>query len=311
MTSRTAMVRIAVGMIAILGVAIPTFGSSEALMADLREDEEATSSKLDLDALDRVRTRPTLEATIGVWFPRLEGLVTLGSGGTALDAGDDLSLDDSSAIFNGEFEFEAGRWQILFGGYLIKAEDEGVLRQDSVVEGSTLAAGTTVGSRVEVWSINAEASWLVYTPFRERRTPWSNPDPGVVPDPVIDLSLQAVAGLRVINLEQRYDFEGDENYVSNRAWFCPYVGVGAQIDWSTRRSMDFLDRVVFDATAGWGPALSGGDSTFVVRADFTIYPIRNLGISLGYRLNDFTLSRDGDGFDGGLQGLFAGVEYVW
>ena len=271
---------------------------------------ESTTS-LDVDALDRLRSRPRLGVTLGLWFPRLEGLVTLGEGGTELDAGADLSVDDSTAIFNGELEFESGRWQVLFGGYVIDAGGNGTLQQASVVDGGLIPGGTAVASQVDVWSINAEASWALLTPFRERLTPWSAPEPGFEFDPVLDLSLQGVAGLRVINLEQRYAFDGFGTVSSNRAWFSPYLGVGLEVDWSTRRSLGFLDRLVFDITAGWGPAISGGDSTFTVRADLTIFVVPNLGVTLGYRLNDWVLSRDDDEFNGGLQGLYAGVGYAW
>ena len=128
---------------------------------------------------------------------------------------------------------------------------------------------------------------------------------------MIDLALQGVAGVRVINLEQRYDFAGYGTVSSNRAWVSPYLGVGLEIDWSTRQSLGFMDRIVFDVTSGWGPALSGGDNTFTVRADATFYPVPNLGITLGYRLNDFDLARDDDAFNGGLQGLYAGIGYAW
>ena len=274
-------------------------------------EEQASEDVEDLDALARLRSQPRLDVTIGVWFPRLEGLVTLGSGGTPLDAGPDLSIDDSTAIFNGELEFEKGRWKLLFGGYVIDAGGNGSLQQASVVQGDTLAAGTAVNSQVDVWSITTEASWALLTPFGQRTTPWSNPNPEFDPDPVIDLALQGVLGVRVLNLEQQYDFAGYGVVSSNRAWVSPYLGVGLEIDWSIRQSLDFMDRIVFDVTAGWGPALSGGDSTFTVRADATFYPVPNLGITLGYRLNDWVLARDDDEFDGGLQGLFAGVGYAW
>ena len=290
---------------------VPVEAPIETLILADRQDEEVSAGTADLDALDRLRSRPKLDVIAGVWFPRLEGLVTLGSGGTPLDAGPDLSLDGATTIFNGELEFEKGRWKFLVGGYGIDAGGNGILQQDSVVQGTILAAGTAVNSEVDVWSITTEASWSLLTPFRRKATPWSTPVTDFDPDPVIDLALQAVLGCRVINLEQRYLFAGYGTVSSNQAWVSPYLGGGFEIDWSTRQSLDFMDRIVFDVTAGWGPALSGGDGTFTVRADATFYPVPNLGISLGYRLNDWVLSRDDSEFDGGLQGLFAGVGYSW
>ena len=183
------------------------------------------------------------------------------------------------------------------------------MTRDAIIRGSLVTAGTAVSSRVRAWSIDAEASWAIFTTFRERRMPWSDRR-AVEPSP-IDLVLQAVGGLRVVNLDQRYDFETLAPIESDRAWFIPWLGVGCEIDWSTRYSLGMLDRIVFDMTAGWGPAISGGNSSFTVRADMTTYITRNVGITLGYRLNDWDLARDGDTFDGGLQGLYAGVRLAW
>jgi hypothetical protein len=270
---------------------------------------EPESQPLDVDALAALQRRPRAEVTLGIWFPRLEGQITLGEGGTELDAGDDLSLDDSDTIFNGEFQIEWDRWQVLVGGYVVDTGGDTVMTRDAIVRGSLVTAGTAVSSRVRAWSIDAEASWAIFTPFRERRMPWSDRR-AVEPSP-IDLVVQAVGGLRVVNLDQQYDFETLAPIESDRAWFIPWLGVGCEIDWSTRYSLGVLDRIVFDMTAGWGPAISGGNSSFTVRADMTTYITRNVGITLGYRLNDWDLARDGDTFDGGLQGLYAGVRLAW
>ena len=63
--------------------------------------DDPTPEMPDVDALAAVADRPVLDVTLGIWFPRLEGIVDIGPDGTPLDAGDDLSLDDSQAIFNG------------------------------------------------------------------------------------------------------------------------------------------------------------------------------------------------------------------
>lgn len=285
--------------------------AAAASLAPTAVAEDGATGSLDTDTLAAVQRRPRAEVTLGIWFPRLEGLVTLGAGGTELDAGDDLSLDDSDTIFNGEFQVEWDRWQVLVGGYVVNTGGDAVLTRNAIVRGNLVTAGTAVSSRVRAWSIDAEASWAVFTPFRDRRTPWSDRavSPGDHRD--VDLVLQAVAGVRVINLDQRYDFETLDPIESDRAWFVPWVGVGCEVDWSTRRTLGAFDRLVFDMTAGWGPALSGGSSSFTVRADLTTYITRHVGITLGYRLNDWNLSRDDDTFDGGLQGLYAGVRLAW
>lgn len=271
--------------------------------------DDGEANQLDLDAMGR--DRPRVDVTLGIWFPRLEGQVVLGTGGTEFDAGSDFGLDDADTIFNGEFQVEWDRWQILFGGYVVNTGGDAVLDRNAIVRGRAVPAGTAVASSVRAWSIDAEASWAVYTPYRDRRFPWSPQGTSTDEASPIDLVLQGVLGTRVVNLDQRYDFENVDVVESDRAWFIPWAGIGCEVDWSTRRSLGLFDRLVFDVTAGWGPALSGGDGSLTVRADITTYITPDLGITLGYRLNDWSLSRDGDTFDGGLQGLYAGVRLAW
>lgn len=265
----------------------------------------------DEDALAAVQRHSEVEITLGVWFPRLEGDVTLGEGGTVLNAGDDFSLDDSRPIFSGELEFESGRWRGMVGGYLVRVGGTGSLQQTSTIEGRLVPRGTVVDSQVDVWSINGEAAWAFFTPLRAQRFAWSEPRAEHESNGFIDLAIELVGGVRILNLEQRYDVAGLGQVGSNRAWVSPYVGVGCRIDWSTRRSIGLLDRIEFDFTSGWGPAFAGGTSTFTVRTDVSVYVTPRFAVTLGYQLNDWNLSRDDDTFDGGLQGLYAGLRYHW
>ena len=140
------------------GVAAVTPTSPESLAGPKAPGVATIEDAPDLDALDAVRRRPRAEVTLGIWFPRLEGLVTLGAGGTELDVGEDLSADDSETMFNGEFQFEMDRVQVIVGGYVLTAGGNGNLQQDSIVQGTSLAAGTAVDSTVDVWSIREGAA---------------------------------------------------------------------------------------------------------------------------------------------------------
>ena len=62
------------------------------------------------------RNRFRVDFTGGVWFPRLEGMTTLGAGGTAIDMGS-LDLDTSQAIFSGRASIAWDRFKVRVGGY--------------------------------------------------------------------------------------------------------------------------------------------------------------------------------------------------
>ena len=287
------------------------------VMAGTDDPTPPTPEMPDVDALAAVADRPMLDVTLGIWFPRLEGTIDIGPDGTPLDAGDDLSLDDSQAIFNGEARVQAGRWEFLIGGYVLEAEGQATLARAARIGGLFAPAGTAVASNVDVWSITGEIAYEIFTPFQDRRFPWSASIDRTTGNrtsdgrPIIDLRVEALVGTRVLNLEQEYDLAGVGTVRTNNAWVSPYLGVGLEIDWVSKDTIDFLDRIALDVTAGWGPAFDGGNSIFTVRVDGAFHVTRDLAIILGYRLTDFDLVREETSFNGGLQGLFAGVRYTW
>jgi hypothetical protein len=299
--------------------ALPLVGSLAILAstAVAQSAESGSEPPLDVDALSVLAGRPVLDVTLGVWFPRLEGTINIGPDGTELDAGNDLSLDDSQAIFNGEARVESGRWEFLLGGYVINSNGNATLTGPARIGGLFAPGGTAVDSSVNVWSITSEVAYSIFTPFRNRRFAWSDPVDRSKGNRtsdgrrIIDLRFEALFGTRFINLEQEYDLVGIGTVGTNNTWVSPYLGVGIEVDWNARATIGFLDRISFDVTAGWGPAFGGGNSSLTIRVDGAFYVTRDLALTLGYRLNDFNLSRDEAAFDGGLQGLFAGVRYTW
>ncbi|MCP4013490.1 MAG: hypothetical protein GY728_10310, partial [Phycisphaeraceae bacterium] len=118
------------------------------VMAGTDDPTPPTPEMPDVDALAAVADRPVLDVTLGIWFPRLEGTIDIGPDGTPLDAGDDLSLDDSQAIFNGEARVQAGRWEFLIGGYVLEAEGQATLARAARIGGLFAPAGTAVASNV-------------------------------------------------------------------------------------------------------------------------------------------------------------------
>ena len=185
------------------------------------------------------------------------------------------------------------------------------------IGGLLAPAGMMVDSSIDVWSITGEIAYSIFTPFRDRRFAWSDPVDRSKGNrtsdgrPIIDLRLEVLFGTRFLNLEQEYELAGVGTVSTNNTWVSPYLGVGIELDWDSRESLGFLNRIEFDVTAGWGPAFGGGNSSLTIRVDGAFYVTRDLALTLGYRLNDFDLEREETAFNGGLQGLFAGVRYTW
>ena len=257
-----------------------------------------------------------VDFTGGVWFPRLEGITTLGAGGTAINMGD-LDLDTSQAIFSGRASVSWDRFTIRLGGFDSRESGSAVLKSPVLIDGLAAPAGSVINSRVDAWSINADVAYDLITPFRAKTFPWSAPDAptgNTATDGrrVVDLVFSLIAGVQVINLEQRYEIVGVGTATSNNAWATPSFGFGVDLVWVARDFIPFIDRMVVSVNTVAGPAFAGGSYTIDLNAGVTIYILKSLGVSLGYRLNDWSLTRGDDSFEeGGLQGLFAGVSYTW
>ena len=276
----------------------------------------SASAQVGLPRDDGADRRFQVDFTAGAWFPRLEGKTTLGSNGTPLTMGD-LDLDTSQVAFNGEGSISWDRCRVTVGGYDFTVSGSSVLGGPARIGGNLAPAGSTIDSEVHAWSVSTEFAYDLLTPFEEKMFPWSNPKAKVTNltadgRRVLDFRFSLHGGVRLINLEQTYRIRGGGTAGSNNAWLSPYLGVGMDLDWVTRGSVPLVDHVVFSVHAGAGPAFSGGSYTMAIRAGVTIYLTRRLGVTLGYRLSDWSLAREDNAFEeGGLQGLFAGVSYTW
>jgi len=257
-----------------------------------------------------------VDFTGGVWFPRLEGITTLGAGGTPIDVGD-LDLDTSQAIFSAQASIAWDRFAVRLGGFDSRVSGSAALGRPVIIDGLHAPAGTTINSRIDAWSINTDVSYDLVTPFREKTFPWSRPQapPGNTTTDGrrgVDLVFSLIAGVQVVNLQQRYEIVGVGTATSSNAWAAPSLGFGVDLDWVARDTIPFIDRMVVSVNVVAGPAFAGGNHVIDLDAGVTIYILKSLGVSLGYRLSNWSLARGENSFEeGGLQGLFAGVAYTW
>ena len=201
--------------------------------------------------------RFSVNFTGGVWFPRLEGVTTLGENGTALSVGDDLGIDSSQLLFNGEASISWDRFSFAFGGYDSKAE--GVSTIDAPVQIGTLsvAANQPINSRIEAWSVYTECSWELFTPFKDRTFPWSAPKASVKNRAsdgreTIDFGISVLGGVRLINLSQRFEVAGLGTETSSNAWVCPYIG--GYGFWLERKGFNWFYGSAFDINPCCGGA---------------------------------------------------------
>lgn len=273
-------------------------------------------AQVDMPRDDAAHRRFQVDFTGGVWFPRLAGKTTLGANGTTLNI-NDLDLNTSQTNFSGQASIAWDRFKVRVGGFDSGVSGRVKLGSAVRIDGLNAPAGSTINSTIDAWSFNTDVSYAIMTPFQERIFPWSDPTVPVSNRRAdgrrsVDLAMSLIVGVQVVNIDQQYEIVGVGTATSNNAWVSPYVGFGFELTWISRDTLPLSDHIVISIDTMAGPAFAGGNYTLNLSTGVTIYFLKSLGVTLGYRLSDWSFARGDDSFEeGGLQGLFAGVSYTW
>ncbi|MHC4909274.1 MAG: hypothetical protein ACYTF9_06100 [Planctomycetota bacterium] len=239
--------------------------------------------------------RGELTFKAGVWFPRLGGLSSLGTGAPELDFDLDLSLRDAEPTPNFEVIYvRRDGWKMHLDVFQYEGTDTVDFVGSSSFGSVSLQTGDTVKSDVSISSLGAELHLPSIMRYED--------------DPDVDFRISPILGLRVAHTRQVVEEVGvarEEYKVDAPA---PMFGASLDLAWKVNEQLPLLHRVDIAAGTSFGPALSGdGGSMWHVRADITLSFTANVGLLFGYRLLELDLE-DGDYmWDAGLQGLFVGA----
>ncbi len=242
------------------------------------------------------------------WAPRFDGDVKVAGADIALRG--DLDHGDTRWAPWGEVDL---RWKFLdvrVSGYTISEDARSVATRAFAFGSAAAAPGDRVESDLSVDSLQLEARFTFYEAAEEHAHARAD---GSVRDPVsAGIRLGAAVGMRWIGLDHDVtvrDGAGGLLSADSRDldWFVLYGGPQLEFTIHTRPVLPFLDHFTVGGMAGVGTPISGGGGTFFeVRAGIDLMFTPNLGLSLGYRLQNLDLD-DGDyDFDGSLQGLVVG-----
>lgn len=247
----------------------------------------------------------------GVWLPRLDGFTSLGDAGTRLDFSDELGADGTETVPNFELTGQYERWSAMLSGFLFETDGSAAMLDQTIIGSTTVPGGATVGTNVDMTSAALELKYAIYQPLAVHPFPWSAPCEGTVPadDAVTDFRIGPTLGVRYLEVEQSFDLGGLGTEEADGAWLAVLGGLDMTLLLNTRPTIPFLRSLEIQGGLGLGPAF-GGDGGFLwqVRAGLTARFAEHIGLSFGYRLLETDVEDDDFDFEGGLQGLFVGLD---
>ena len=253
--------------------------------------------------------RYELQAQLGAWVPRLTGKVSLGNSIERFSFEDDLDLNQSETVFNGELYLRKDQtWELAIGGFDFGTESAvDSFNRDELFGDVTINRGDHVRSTFDAtsfWGELVPCAWRAYDdddpshPDTENMT-WDGRY-------VIDLRLMPRIGIRTLDVEQTMEnLDTGARQELESAWLAIYGGLAAEMQYRPEKSIPMLDLLELELGLNAGPAL-GGDGGFMteVRAGINWHFHPNAGVTVGYRLLSMFVEDDEYDLDATLAGLY-------
>lgn len=255
-----------------------------------------------------------LELSLDAWLPRLEGNFTDGGGEVDVRTPD---LHDMEASFAGELSLVRDRLEVSVRGFSFSTDGGGTADDAFTLGGVTVASGDAFTSEFSWWSVGAEIAYDLYRPFAQEPTPWSAPRESWTPPAngtelaffgLVSADIDAIA--RTIS-DTTSGLASDES----DSYLAVELGGGFRFGFDTKESFPIVRRIDVTAKAAYGLALpvSDGDlgSASRVEADISFWFCKEGAVYFGYRLVGGDLDGEALELDGSLQGLRAGITFVF
>lgn len=255
----------------------------------------------------------TIDLAPAVWAARVRGETALGASNISVD--DTLGLNGYEAAFNGELAISwGGFWRVQLNGWTFST-DASVSSSAAGTFGSVdISVGDQVSSSFAAASAGAEFDATLWRPFSAQPFPWSDRSATAGPlasdgRPVLDFAIKAIGAVRWYGANMSLSNQTDGTSAS---WslnaVMPGIGGGIDLDFNMVDRVSWLRSVRFEAAGGTGTNFTSGQYFVFARAGLRAMFTANVGAEFGYRLEDFKLAGNGASFDGGVAGLFVGID---
>ena len=255
-----------------------------------------------------------LSLTLEAWFPRLEGNFTDGPAEVDVRTPD---LHDSEPTFAGALTLTRDRLSIAIRGFSFSTEGGGNASESFSLGGLSVGAGDAIDTSFSWWSAGAQVAYDVYRPLAAQTTPWSDPRADwTAPANNTDLSVFALASVDLQGIDRSLaDLASGLVTDANETFFVAAAGVGFRLAFDTRSRIPLVRRVELGALAAGGviAPLGGGELGFGARveADLSAWFCNEGAVYFGYRYLGGTYEGEDMTLDGSLQGMRAGIRFVF
>ncbi len=263
---------------------------------------------------NEMRTAGDFQITFSpaLWMARVRADTSLN--GATFTADDDLGLNGYEATLNGELSASWGVfYKVMLTGWFFSTD----ATTTATVAGSFGSVNMLIGDQLSnsftAAGAGGEFDVTFWQPFADQQTPWATKivnarntaaDGGYK----ADLRFKALGAVRWYSASLSVS---DQTAGTSDSWsmdaVMPGIGVGIELDLNVKGRMPWVESINMEATGGTGSNFSNGQYFTFVRAGVSAMFTPNCGVQFGYRLEDFKLDNNSAIFDGGVQGLFVGI----
>lgn len=247
-----------------------------------------------------------------LWMARVRGNTS--QGGQTFSVDGEFGLNDYEATFNGELSASWGVfYKVMLTGWFFSTNATSFAQSGGDFGGVPIAIGDRLSSDFSAAGAGAEFDMTLWRPFADQKTPWGASIPNDANRAAdgqykADLRFKAIGAVRwySASLSVNDQTVGASSSYSMGA-VMPGIGAGIELDLHTADRLSWLDSITLESSGATGMNFSNGQYFVFIRASVCANFNANFSAEFGYRLEDYKLDNSNAVFDGGVQGLFAGI----
>ena len=247
-----------------------------------------------------------------LWMARVRANSSLN--GTTFTVDDDLGLNGYEPTLNGELSASWGVfYKVMATGWFFSTDATATATTAGSFGSVNMLVGDQLSNSFSAAGAGCEFDVTLWQPFADQQTPWGQTivnarntatDGGYK----ADLRFKALGAVRWYSASLSVS---DQTAGTNDSWsmdaVMPGIGAGIELDFNLKGRIPWVQSINMEATGGTGSNFTNGQYFTFVRAGVSAMFTPHCGVQFGYRLEDFKLDNNSAIFDGGVQGLFLGI----
>ena len=274
----------------------------------------STSTPIPTPTANASRTAGDFQLTFSpaLWMARVRANSSLNGATFIVD--DDLGLNGYEPTLNGELSASWGVfYKVMATGWFFSTDATTTATTAGSFGSVNMLVGDQLSNSFSAAGAGCEFDVTLWQPFADQQTPWGQTivnarntatDGGYK----ADLRFKALGAVRWYSASLSVS---DQTAGTNDSWsmdaVMPGIGAGIELDFNLKGRIPWVQSINMEATGGTGSNFTNGQYFTFVRAGVSAMFTPHCGVQFGYRLEDFKLDNNSAIFDGGVQGLFLGI----